>query len=270
MINKQLLQKRFSEQAITYDQYANVQKRMARQCIHLLSKQKGDHNIEILEVGCGTGYFTQLLCETFPNARITSIDLAPGMIERAREKVKEKRVTFLCGDIEEMSLRGGYDLIVSNATFQWLNHLPKTIERLSELLNKNGIFLFSTFGNETFHELHTSYERAKQKLQLTTNSSPGQTFRSFEELKVICKQALASQNSYNIIGSQFLEIEYFPTVRAFFTSVKKVGENNSNKENYCQRPAFFREFLNQYEVNYRDEAGVKATYHCIFMYITKR
>ncbi|WP_027417691.1 malonyl-ACP O-methyltransferase BioC [Aneurinibacillus terranovensis] len=270
MIDKQLLRKRFSEHAKTYDEYANVQKKMAKELIHSLSKKRCEEKINILEIGCGTGYFTNLLCEAFPKARITAVDLAPGMIKMAKEKMNEERITFLCGDIEEMTLEGSYDFIVSNATFQWLNNLQTVIERLCQLLKRDGSLLFSTFGNKTFHELHTSYERTKEKLQLPISSSPGQSFYSLEELYQVCEQALISSAAFpfEITGRQQLELEYFQTVRAFFASIKKIGANNSNEENSCQRPSFFRELINTYETNYRDETGVKATYHCLFITIT--
>lgn len=41
------------------------------------SSKNTNHKINILEIGCGTGYLTRLLVKTFPNAAITAVDLAP-------------------------------------------------------------------------------------------------------------------------------------------------------------------------------------------------
>src|SRR5688500_7035775 len=60
MIDKRLLSKRFSEHAKTYDAYANVQKNMAKQLVDLLPQKNTNHKINILEIGCGTGYLTRL------------------------------------------------------------------------------------------------------------------------------------------------------------------------------------------------------------------
>ena len=190
MIDKRLLSKRFSEHAKTYDAYANVQKNMAKQLVDLLPKKNANHRINILEIGCGTGYLTRLLVKTFPNAAITAVDLAPGMVEVAKGLTKEDRVTFLCTDIEEMALNENYDLIISNATFQWLNDLPATLEKLFTRLTAEGSLIFSTFGIDTFQELHRSYEQAKEKLQLSMDSSPGQTFYTLEELSQVCEAAI--------------------------------------------------------------------------------
>ncbi|TRY16574.1 malonyl-[acyl-carrier protein] O-methyltransferase BioC, partial [Geobacillus sp. LEMMJ02] len=64
MIDKQLMQKRFSERATTYDQFANVQKKMA----HELIKRIVHPPKTILEIGCGTGYLTKLLHDAYPQA----------------------------------------------------------------------------------------------------------------------------------------------------------------------------------------------------------
>ncbi|MBT2647100.1 malonyl-ACP O-methyltransferase BioC [Bacillus sp. ISL-34] len=271
MIDKRLLSKRFSEHAKTYDAYANVQKNMAKQLVDLLPQKSTNHKISILEIGCGTGYLTRLLVKTFPNAAVTAVDLAPGMVEVAKGMTDEDRVTFLCTDIEEMVLNENYDLIISNATFQWLNDLPATLEKLCTRLTAEGSLIFSTFGVDTFKELHRSYEHAKEKLQLSIDSSPGQMFYTLEELSKVCVEAIpfSSAVPIEITKNEKLEIEYFQTVREFFTSIKKIGAANSNKENYCQRPSFFRELINIYETQYRNESGVKATYHCLFFKIEK-
>ncbi|WP_257350205.1 malonyl-ACP O-methyltransferase BioC [Pseudalkalibacillus decolorationis] len=270
MIDKQLLRKRFSDHARTYDEYANVQKKMANQLIGSLPKS--DKSIDILEIGCGSGYLTRILCEVFPHATITAIDLAPGMIEVAKERMGEKRVTYLCGDIEEMMLHKTYDIIISNATFQWLNNPKKVIGQLYTLLKSGGVFTFSTFGAKTFQELHTCYVQAKLKLQLQTSSAPGQAFYSKTELVGLCERALAVSKSTfpnEITGTQQFEREYFQNARAFFTSVQKIGASNSNKTNSIQRPSFFRELIKLYETNYRDENGIRATYDCLFLSIKK-
>jgi len=271
MINKQLLKKRFNNHAKTYDAYADVQKSMANQLIAQLPTNFFNQKIAILEVGCGTGYLTQLLCEKFPKAAITAVDLSSGMIEVAKKKVMEDRVSFICGDIEEISIERRYDLIISNATFQWFNSLHTTIKKLYKQLKPTGSLLFSTFGNHTFHELHSCYSHAKQKLGLFSNSSPGQSFFSLEELSQICEQALVPlrEHPFKLSKMEKLEVQYFPTVQAFFTSIKKIGASNSNEENYCQRPSFFRQLINLYENNHRDENGVKVTYHCLMFNITK-
>jgi malonyl-CoA O-methyltransferase len=267
MIDKQLLQKRFSSNAKTYDQFANVQKKMADFLLkHLVMKRSDSSPLHILEIGCGTGYLTAKLSRHFQNATITAIDLAPGMIEIAKQRTSGMPIQFLCGDIEEMELYDRYDLIISNATFQWLNHLELTLSRLSSVLKSNGMILFSTFGCDTFHELHTSFQRSMQKLQLDTNARLGQSFYALEDLLELCERSVQSVHpTSTIFGTETIETERFHSVKDFFTSLRKIGATNSNQGQYCQRPSVLKEMMNIYEQDYQENGHIIATYHCLFV-----
>jgi malonyl-CoA O-methyltransferase len=267
MIDKQLLQKRFSVHAKTYDQYASVQKKMGERLLKQLTlKKSGTSSMNILEIGCGTGYLTAKLLQQFPKATIMAIDLAPGMIELAKQRIADERIRFLCGDIEEMELNERYDLIISNATFQWLNHLEKTLSRLSSLLKREGMILFSTFGDKTFYELHTSFYRALQTLGIDTNARLGQPFYSLNEWLELCDRTIHTiHSSSTIFGTEAIEKERFLSVRDFFTSLRKIGATNSNQEPFFQRPSVLKEMMKIYERDFRENGHIMATYHCLFI-----
>jgi malonyl-CoA O-methyltransferase len=268
MIDKQLLQKRFSFHAKTYDKYARVQKQMADQLLAALTDLNLPASARILEIGCGTGYLTRVLCACFPHGEITAVDLAPGMIEAAKKKVPLEKVTFLCGDIEEMNWQGSFDLIISNATFQWLNHFDLTLKKLFSSLSAKGFILFSTFGCNTFHELHTSFRQAFSTLTLQ-GKPPGQSFYSLAELQALCREALDEFDDIPcVFGNQDTVVEHFVSVKDFLTSVKKIGASNSNLSATGQRPSVLKEMMRVYEQDFRSETGVRATYHFLYMLIS--
>jgi ubiquinone/menaquinone biosynthesis C-methylase UbiE len=82
----------------------------------------------VLEIACGTGYWTQLLAPVAE--RILAIDSAPQTLKIAREKVPDARVTFLAGD----AYRLPDDLGRLDSAFAgfWLSHVPRA--RLREFL----------------------------------------------------------------------------------------------------------------------------------------
>src|SRR5699024_4190761 len=97
MINKQLLERRFSKRADTYDEFATVQKKMANKLLSLLQKElSNEQPLRILEIGSGTGYVTKALLAKFPKANITAIELAEGMIAKAKQHISSQRVQFIC------------------------------------------------------------------------------------------------------------------------------------------------------------------------------
>ncbi|MBA2879239.1 malonyl-CoA O-methyltransferase [Anoxybacillus kamchatkensis] len=255
MIDKQLMQKRFSERANTYDQFANVQKKMAHELMARISRPPKT----ILEIGCGTGYLTKLLYDAYPHAQLTAVDIAPGMIEVAKERLGGAPVTWLCADVEEVTWHETYDLIISNATFQWFTNPKQTIAKLTERRNEGGQLLFSTFGDRTFYELHTSFAYALAKQHIHEPLRIGPSFPTFHEWLHMHSHAR---------GHEQFEVEYFPSVRDFFLSLRHIGATNSTSGRYCQRPSVFKTMMHEYEQRFSEQGRVRATYHCISIAIS--
>ena len=151
---KQRIKNSFSKAAPTYDQYASVQKEVA---VRLIDSIRPHLFQNILEIGCGTGNYTEMLQARFPSADITAIDFSSEMISVAARKLnKKKRVRLFVDDAEEFIPETGkkYDLITSNSTFQWFTDLKKGLEHYHELLANRGVIIFSMMGPETFYELY--------------------------------------------------------------------------------------------------------------------
>lgn len=271
MIDKQQVKLHFSKNASNYAQYAHVQKKMRDILIKfMLHNRKASIEVKnILEIGCGTGYLTCALTELFPSAHITAVDIAPGMISEIKSKFENNSVDFICGDIEELTLDNTYDIIISNATFQWFNHMPITINKLYSALKTKGLLCFSTFGKDTFYELNKCFDKAKKDMSIKEPISPGQSFYNLNELAELCKNVVINDDII-VQSKETFEYEYFDTCKDFLYSIKKIGANNSNKDGRCTSPAFIRKVIELYNENYIENNKVKATYHCLFYKIMNR
>ena len=131
---KKAIQARFSRAAASYDSYAVIQKGVARKLALQIKPKRGIRQVRtILEIGCGTGNFTELLATRFPAARITAIDFSPEMVERARAKLENPNIVFLCVEGEKFlqdAPRESYDLVASNGSLQWFANLDKALRSL--------------------------------------------------------------------------------------------------------------------------------------------
>jgi malonyl-CoA O-methyltransferase len=269
MINKSLLEKRFSKNSATYNDYANVQRIMAATLLSLIQPEPAKPPTSILEIGSGTGLLTKQLADKYPDALIDAVDLAPGMINSAKRYVQNKNVNFICYDYEEVELTKNYDLIVSNATFQWFNHLSDTIAKTCNLLNKGGQILFSTFGPQTFIELNQSMHAARLKLSFEKRVEVSPSFLSLKDLLTLCQGDLG-ENRLNICGYEEVHVEKFSEVREFLNSIKKIGASNSNSEHSSQSVSLFREMCSIYKDRFLTEQGkIPATYHTLYINICK-
>jgi malonyl-CoA O-methyltransferase len=150
MIDKTLIQSNFARHASHYDLYAQVQDRVGQALLAFCP----DKGVEAaLDIGCGTGTFTQHVRDRYTKAHITAVDLCPNMIEVARTKLGTDHMTYEVGDAELLPLPGFYDLIVSNVSMQWFSDLAGAIKTYGQVLTGGGTLAFSVFGPKTFCEL---------------------------------------------------------------------------------------------------------------------
>lgn len=150
------LTRQFNRGSTTYDQHADLQNLMGKRLLERLSGiPVRFHNI--LELGCGTGGLTAGLIQAFPEAHVTAVDLAAGMVELARTRLDGFSGVRLCVADAEIPEWGPavFDLIISSATLQWFEHPGSSVPDLVTSLRRGGHMLHSTFGPRTFSELHS-------------------------------------------------------------------------------------------------------------------
>ncbi|ARP84992.1 trans-aconitate 2-methyltransferase [Bordetella genomosp. 9] len=73
---------------------------------------------QVVDLGCGPGNSTEVLAQRFPSASIAGLDSSADMIEAARKRMPQ--VQFEVADILTWQAPGPYDVILSNAVFQWV------------------------------------------------------------------------------------------------------------------------------------------------------
>lgn len=108
-------------------------------------------NPDILELACGPGNVTKYLKQKFHSPKIIAIDLAPAMIQIARENVED--VDFRIMDVRNiLTLDRQFDCIMCSFCLPFLstNDSFKLIADCSKKLSKDGVLYISTMeGDES-------------------------------------------------------------------------------------------------------------------------
>ena len=176
MIDKKVIEKNFSKYAKFYDRYADIQSLCAQE---LMTNVIGKSFKNILDIGCGTGNFTKILRQTFPDSQIKAIDISKNMVALAQDKLKDKNIEFIVLDAEDIETDAKFDLISSNVSFQWFQNLPESLKIYKNMLEEGGEIIFSTFGPLTFSELGKCLKNSFGG----ENSLSATEFISFKNLK---------------------------------------------------------------------------------------
>lgn len=121
-----------------YLKFAAIRTRPSRD----LAAQIASEPRTVLDIGCGPGNSTAVLVERFPVAHITGIDSSPDMLETARAAHPgiDFRPLSLSPDCRE--LNEDYDLIFSNACFQWIPDHRQFLPALWRHVTEGGTLAF--------------------------------------------------------------------------------------------------------------------------------
>lgn len=81
--------------------------------------------VRVLDLGAGTGLLSAFVRERFPNARLTLVDVAAAMLERARQRLGNNGVEYAVYDYGDRPLAGEWDAIVSALSIHHLDDEAK-------------------------------------------------------------------------------------------------------------------------------------------------
>jgi trans-aconitate 2-methyltransferase len=93
-------------------------------------------NMNVLDLGCGTGELTQMLSERLTDPNVKGIDSSNEMLEKAEQfnDIKFERKTIE----EQIHTNEKWDLIFANASLQWVDDHEKLFAQIISCLNEDG------------------------------------------------------------------------------------------------------------------------------------
>lgn len=267
-VDKELVKNRFEKSIFTYDKNAIVQKHMAAELLAALIGFKGRDFNKILEIGCGTGFLskemighTELRSKPDLNQKSRLVGLPahqPGtenalnathyqlnfdklfandIVEESVNQIKllSKKIEKLDGDCENILFPSNLDLIISNATFQWIEDFISISEKIHLSLKAGGVFAFSTFEKQNLYQIKTI---------------TGKSLNYYAKLDI---ENILS-NNFEVIFSHSEEINIeFDSVHEILTHLKLSGVNSlgTTKWTKCD----LKGFESKYNKLFRNDRG---------------
>ncbi|EFE6554067.1 malonyl-ACP O-methyltransferase BioC [Campylobacter jejuni] len=213
-----------------YEKHAKVQDFMGLKLCEILKDLKISHFEKVFEFGCGRGELSKKL-QNF----ITFDEYLKNDILDFKEN--SNILIFDMNEISKQDLsKEKFDLIVSNATLQWLD-LKQIIPSLRDMLNQNGILLLSTFAEQNLKEIKQS-------------TGFGLNYFSLNELEQIFKIYFNEVK----ITQELVELS-FDNALDVFRHLKLSGVNSLGF--YPLNKGFLKEFEEKFQN--------KLTYHPVFI-----
>jgi trans-aconitate 2-methyltransferase len=121
----------------TYLAFADQRTRPAAD---LLARVPAERPVRVIDLGCGPGNSTALLAARWPEAGLEGLDSSAEMLSQARASGVPAQ--WVLADLASWAPPTPYDVIYSNATFQWVPDQGALLPRLMSFVNPGGIFAF--------------------------------------------------------------------------------------------------------------------------------
>ena len=97
---------------------------------------------DIVDVGCGTGRLLRKARERWPQARLTGVDPAEGMVKKARQMMRDS--TFIVSPAESIPLPDmSVDLVFSTTSFHHWSDQLQGIREIRRVLRLGGQFFLA-------------------------------------------------------------------------------------------------------------------------------
>ncbi|WP_455210268.1 malonyl-ACP O-methyltransferase BioC [Kaarinaea lacus] len=259
-LDKHLYRHAFDRAASRYDEVAVLQKEVGKRLLERLDYVRIQPEC-ILDLGSGTGLCTSALSQRYKKAQIIALDIAPSMLQRARNKLSwlEKTFTgkqrYLCGDADYLPLKDhSVDLIVSNLTVQWCPDLDHTFAELNRVLKPDGLLMFTTLGPDTLKELRQSWQSVDKNIHVHT----------FIDMHDIGDALIRTRFADPVMDMETITMTY-QDARTLMQDLKTLGAHNASpaRPKGLTGRKRLQAVLAAYE-NFRVEDLLPATYEVVY------
>lgn len=245
------IRRAFSKAAVDYDLLTSLHKEIAREFVE---KIKLENPQAILDVGMGTGYLTNKLVNLFPEAKVTGLDFALGMVEQAKKNSEGFEV--IEADACQLPFTGEiFDAVTSNLAYQWIEDLPQAFAEAFRVLKRGGLFCFTLFGHDTLKELFSSLNNIcdEKPIQLRRLASADQV-----------KEALRKAGFQDVnVTVEHIQV-HFDSVTELLKWLKAIGANRLAEEIPVGKD-WLKKLEQEYRKHYSDRFGISSTFEVVWV-----
>lgn len=155
MLDYPLIRRRFNQAALSDHRYFEVHDQIGRRLlgrlsyIHLQPKR-------VLHLGLRPGGLKPVLQKQYRKAQHVYCDFSAGMLAQQRPNWWQ-RDTRVCAEYDHLPfVNGAFDLVIAHLAVHWIKEPQQMIQECMRVLSPGGLFLFTTVGPDTFHELKSA------------------------------------------------------------------------------------------------------------------
>ena len=239
---------------MTFNNYcknASVQDMMAEYLIQSLETCTDKRSFhKIFEQGAGTGILTKKLLSKFRPDNFIANDIVDDSKKYIQKIIDDKQSTckfdFISSDIEELTdYPKNIDLVISNATIQWLSDIKNYFNNLATNVTQGTFIAFTTFGTNNLSEIN----------EIT---SSGLIYNTIDMIREI----LEKNFEILLLEEDLVELQ-FKTPIEVIKHLRSTGVTGINRTAWTRKK--LESFSNKYTELFGNNEGVPLSYNPIYL-----
>ncbi len=230
-----------------YHQHAHAQKDIAQKFYAYLSQKQAlnaiNNSTNIIELGCGTGFFSHILHKQLPHIALTLLDNCQNMLDNCRNNLNTNNniINYMLCDAEYTKIKNtSYTLpiILSNMCMQWFKSIPKYIENNIQQCEYMAFTIPTEYSFKNWQEMHAELNIVCPLHQLIPikhiENYPYILDIEYINIPMHFKHVLDFMQHFKKIGAYIKHNPHYPSyqVRDIRHLIRYYNENNHNNKNF--------------------------------------
>lgn len=238
----------------------------------------------VLEIGCGPGNFTKILLHNFKVNELCLNDLSSCMIEKNLASLHSLQkqdpafniaISAICGNALELDntkqeLAQPFDILVSNATFQWFHDLESSLKHLAGFVKNQDIALVNSKSKAHVDASASAGTGARSGTRggrlIAFSSFYEGNFAQIKKLTGVSLNYLTKEQVIRALDNSTIDYQvyfssheqYFDSSLALFRHLKDTGVTALS--DVPLTASAFKELLRSYQEQYASPKGVCLTW----------
>lgn len=253
---REKIAKTFGLASKSYDVSSRLQRFSGK---HLMPWLPNNKALTVLDLGSGTGFFTDLLANSYQ--KVIGLDMSKNMLHFAAQ-ARNKNITWLEADAHKIPLQeASIDFIYSNLVIQWCDPLDVAIDEMLRVLKPGGFIIFTTLVDGTLHELKSSWRQVDNDQHVINFKTEAELTELFnhEQANVLehkCQDVVLEYENVIHLARELkcLGASHLP---------QKRNRGLSGKDKWCAMTEHYQDFLEPngiYPATYRVYSGLVTKY----------
>ncbi len=166
-------------------------------------------NPRIIDLGSGTGLFSDFVLQKYPDALITLVDISEKMLDIAKERfVNNANIQIICEDFSVYKPQGKFDAVISSLAIHHLEDAAKIklYSNIYSILKEGGLFINAEqVEGETPYLKELNHSRWIESVE-TSGLSQEEIQAGYDRAKLDKRTTLSKQIKW-LKNSGFVEVD---------------------------------------------------------------